>query len=203
MVTLDRFIYITYPLRYPEKMTRRRAIPLILLTWMIALLFAVIPLAWLNSLAHHSLQFAHNSVSCILIIITYQRIYRKVRLSTSKHSTASFRSETAKEEAAAQRQATRTVIIVVFFFVVCWGPWTVLSFMMSIKEQLVDDIGVAYHEKTFRIVQSLTLTMGFMSSTVNVFIYTFKNKALRKEWKKFICKSLGKAHSREYPKIFV
>ena len=181
MVTLDRYMYITFPLRYPEKMNRRRAITLIILTWMIAVLFAVIPVVWLNSTILHSLLFAHNSVSCVLVFFTYQRIYKQVRFISSKHTCMA-----AHEDHAAQRQATKTVFIVVFFFVVCWGPWTVLSFMMSIKEQLVDDIGVSYHQKTFKIVQSMTLTMGFMGSAVNVFIYTFKNKELKKEWKKFI-----------------
>ena len=60
--------------------------------------------------------------------------------------------------------------------------------MMAIKEQLVEDIGRAYNDKTIRIVQSATLALGFMSSAVNVFIYTFKNKTLRKEWLKFICR---------------
>ena len=152
-------------------MTRQRAVLLILLTWTIALLFATIPLAWLSTIVQQSLLFVHNSVSCVLVVITYYRIYTKVRRAASKHSSSFMnRCDAAKEEAAVQRQATRTVFIVVFFFVVCWGPWTVVSFMMAIKEQLVDDVGAVYRGKTLRIVQSCCLTLGFMSSAVNVFV---------------------------------
>ena len=84
------------------------------------------------------------------------------------------------------------VFIVVFFFVVCWKPWIVVSFMMAIKEQLVDDVGIVYRGKALRIVQSCCLMLGFMSSAVNVFVYTFKNKALRKEWLKFMCSTMVK-----------
>ena len=63
---------------------------------------------------------------------------------------------------------------------------------MAIKEQLVDDVGIVYRGKALRIVQSCCLMLGFMSSAVNVFVYTFKNKALRKEWLKFMCSTMVK-----------
>ena len=181
MVTIDRYLYIVYPLHYQTYMTRRRALVLASISWVSGILIGTVSLAWFSTVVLHSACLLHTTLSCLLLLVCYMCVYKKVRTSNRQQTK---RTKSTRKECR-QVQATRTVVTIVFVFFGCWAPWTLLSFLLSLKESEVgtENVTLSHH---VLILQSLFLTFGFTSSALNVFIYTLKNQMLKKELMKFV-----------------
>ena len=63
---------------------------------------------------------------------------------------------------------------------------------MAIKGSFDVDIEAVYRDHVFEVVRSLCFTLGLTNSACNVFLYTFQNHTLKKEWIKFVCGSCRK-----------
>ena len=187
MITIDRFLFIMYPMHYADYMTRRRAILSIIFVWVAAILFGTVSLGWHSTIALHTASLTHTSLSCIFVAVVYARLYKKVAVSnrnTIKSKLARTRKVNITKEHR-QRQATKTVVTVVFVFFGCWLPWVILTFIVALEEYKIG-IDHIYLQPYVVVIQGFLLTFGFSSSAFNVFIYGLKNTVLKDALKKFL-----------------
>ena len=187
-VTIDRYLAIAYPLRYPTFMTCKAAIRATLVLWLISALFGCIygpilgrPSAYFP--LYSSCAFAssdpdatdYSVIICFIAftiapfvttIVLYMRIYRIVNQhqkfkvgQLASHHNPSIRN----------LKFMKTFTIVVFFFAVTWIP----SVMIHYIEEL-STIVISNQYTTF-VVEMLILC----NSGVNVFIYFWRNREFR------------------------
>ena len=174
-ITLDRYVYIIYPLHYRQQMTKKRAQCMTGTVWLIATLFATIPLVYHNSLLLSFVTLLTLIVVTVFMAFSYKKVYREIRSNLQK-STKTVKSRR-------EHQATSTVLFIVLAFSVCWYPWTIVSFMIALHNQ-VSSVGPLQKNATIIKLHWIFLAIGYFNSALNVYIYGRKNTVLREAMRK-------------------
>ena len=181
-ITLERYVYIVYPLHYTFYVTKRRAQVVITILWCAAFLFGFLPLLWYDRLTNHSISLTIVLTISIFMIFAYRRIYSKVALVAPdvpipKRNNTSER----RRKSRIQGQATRTVFFIVLSFFICWFPYLLVSFIVALYNH--DDTDSLENYTKGSVTMQLywgCLLLGYCNSAVNVFIYGRKNSVLRR-----------------------
>ncbi len=191
VITVDRFVAIVYPLRYPIWVTRKKAICVLILTWGIAALVALI----YGPILRRPHKYQPNRVSCfftdvppvksdfsvllcflifmlipfIITIVLYSRMY----FITKKH--IAFVSKFGTEDGNDGNQMTRnlkfvkTVTLVIVCFGIAWLPTVAIHFVSVFSE-------IEIPTQFLFVAEMLILC----NSGVNIFIYFWRNKDFKR-----------------------
>lgn len=175
-ISLDRFLAVNHPLRYPIIVTRNRIAFGIAFIWIYSVIIAAInPLKWPSYALFVSL--ASFFVPLLIMMLAYSRIFhvalahaRSIRRVQS-HQSISRRSVT--ENFHRDVKAARTLSIVIGAFVVCWCPFfvTILLFVYCKT--------CKWHNKVLAMIKWL----HYGNSALNPLIYSCLNRNFRAAFK--------------------
>ncbi|XP_054258534.1 beta-3 adrenergic receptor-like [Macrosteles quadrilineatus] len=189
-IALDRYRAVLSPLHYAMTVTRRRSLAVIGVTWSLSALLASphllmtceTPVFWLtHSLVVLLLGFTFPLIALVLI---YVRMYvaahrnslrtRRQSMTTDlelarRTSNATFSALFFREEG----RAVKTAVMVIASYLFCWTPYFVSSTSQTWG-------GVS-------LPRSLVTICAISGSSLNPFVYVFRNESVRKEATKVVC----------------
>ena len=186
---LDRYIAIAHPFEYVRIMTEKVAYVLIVIIWIVDLFISLIPL-----FGAHNWETApmclyeividkyfrlfnalHQMTIALIISLMYLRIFFIVR-SQLRRIQAESVFNTGDTTNRPSKQMNRVVGMVVLCFQVSWMPFFILQLT------LIEDVTV-----TKVLVANFLVFLGILNSTINPFLYAWKNKQFRRAFRKLLC----------------
>ena len=142
-LVLERYIAVVKPLKYITFMTSRRVIQMVLTSWAIPFLFAIISLAMgLNSFHRHSAYFylLFEVILCVIFIFCVASMFLVV-YKNSKNRILPKQMQLNKRFAKVKAQKTSAVkwlALVTFLFLSCYGLFTRCSLLVITGHQCED-----------------------------------------------------------------
>ncbi len=191
VITVDRFVAIAYPLRYPIWVTRKKAMCILILTWGIAALVSLI----YGPILGRPHKYQQNRASCfftdvspakvdfsvllclvifmlipfIITIVLYTRMY----FITKKHVTFVSKFATGAgndgNHMISNMKFVKTVTLVIVCFGITWLPTVAIHLVTALSE-------IKIPTQCLMVAECLIIC----NSGVNIFIYFWRNKDFKK-----------------------
>ena len=169
-ITVDRFLALHYHLQYPNLMTTSRAIYTIVTIWCIITLFSFSVL-W--SLRIYYFLAAFIITICLLVcLVCFIKIYRIVRRHQLQIHVQQQAVENSTDTNKQQiRQTTKSAKNIFIYFLVMILFYTPLFFAYIIS---------AINNLNSIVLWTFPVTVAFMNSSINPFLYCWRTPELRR-----------------------
>ena len=188
-ISVDRYYFITKPLRYTEIVTRRKTVVSIAFVWLHSVFWAITPLfgwgeyiyeenmatcklnwngegLWDKSYAL-CLGLVCFTLPVLLMIFAYSMIFKTAR---KQLRNIQFPGGVTNQSTH-MHKASKTVLIVIGMFFLCWSVYSAVT-MWKLIAKSVSDLPP-------RLVR-IGLYLAVSNSCVNVYIYAIRDKVFRK-----------------------
>ena len=206
-ISVDRYYFITSPLRYTDIVTRRRTVVSIVFVWFHSVFWAIAPLfGWGEYIYEASTAtckpnwngegLADKSyalclaVICFLVpvlvmILAYSMIYKTAR---KQLRNIQIPRGITNAQSTERNKASKTVLMIIGVFFLCWSVYTAVS-LWKLFASLSD--------LPPRLVR-IGLYLAVSNSCVNFYIYAIRDKCFRKGLKRLfvLCQSLREEGTR-------
>lgn len=204
-ISVDRYYFITRPLRYREIVTRRKTVLSIVFVWIHSVFWAITPLfGW----GEHKYEASTATckpdwngeglvdksyalclaVVCFLVpvlvmILAYSMIYK-----TARKQLRNIQIPGGVNNEQSRNKASKTVLIIIGMFFLCWSLYTSVS-LWKLFASLSD--------LPARLVR-IGLYLAVSNSCVNFYIYAIRDKVFRKGLKRLfvVCRSFHEEATR-------
>ena len=194
VITIDKYLYIAKPLKYPMIVTKRRIFILISCIWLAALVQPAIVYTFYrfyctnedqkpNAVAY--LQILYTLVPIGVIAILNYKLFKIVKeqrqglivLQQLPHEESeqvrSEQNQTWLRRLATELKAVKTFAIIVGFLILCFVPHTVVNVMKIVT-------------KSDRVMCQISKQLVAMNSIVNAYIYALRHRKYRKAYKQLL-----------------
>ena len=188
IITLDRYIAVLHSYRYMELVTHSRVKKVLIISWLAWTLVSV--LRYLNYFEVMRSGLVLLPFNIIFILIVYIKIFREIhRLERNGVAAMNDPEEVRK---ARERKSAKTVAIVLGLLFACWVP---LILFMIIATVILPETSLAVNQIMFYVAS----TFVYSNSSVNVFVYYWRNEEMRNAMKKVIKKITQKFNNGDIP----
>ncbi|EDO40719.1 predicted protein, partial [Nematostella vectensis] len=174
-VTWDRYLAILSPLCYTERL-RNSYKPVLVITWVFAILYSLLPLAWDANVAsiYHKCYLAFSMSVCVIapyvfIVLAYIRIFQRLRkhMSQLKMFNISKQTRDGARRASIEGKTINVFLLVVSIFILSWAP----IIYMTITEYIASRPDLIPHQLPFA-----SLIIVAFASMINPFLYAFMKR---------------------------
>lgn len=196
-ISVDRYYFITRPLRYRDIVTRRRTVLSIVFVWIHSVFWAIAPFfGWgeytyegntatckqnFNGEGLVDKSYALGlSIICFLVpvlimIFAYSMIYK-----TARKQLRNIQIPGGAANEQSRNKASKTVLIIIGMFFLCWSVYTSVSLWKLFAK---------YSDLPPRLSR-IGLYLAVSNSCVNFYVYAIRDKTFRKGLKRFfvICR---------------
>lgn len=188
-VSIDRYIAVNFPLRYPELVTNQRCLITVIVIWVFSFLFSATlffytdfdsrEVFWLIcSILTVGIPFVIILVCNFKMAAVARRQVRQIRgMSVANESNS---SQPNRSESMSNKKATFTAIIVSSMFFLLFFPGMVIFAMLLVAK----DECRAFE---LNIVWLWAATVSFLHSAFNPWIYCVRGREFRSAIKKLLC----------------
>ena len=188
VMTWDRFVAVTKPLKYRSWMTIRRVVLLISTAWLFPVLVSLCPLAWMYSSCtktqmqpYWSVFYSVNIVlfelvPCASMLLIYCRVFAIARKHHRQISLQLFVSQSGRRSnkeitrRKLEKSGVKAVGFVVLFFVLCYSLSAYRSICTNWKLCAVSPLTI-----------QISRLFLFWNSALNFFVYALLKKDIRRE----------------------
>lgn len=173
-LSIHRYFAVRMPLNFQEVMTRRRILVSMVIIWIYAVHFSILPLVgWVEP----SYQIYLYALGCFLpslvIFMAYGGIFKSIRAHTKTLRQGPSMGNTALKNAISrEKSTTKTMLIVLVVFFSFWFPFLLVDLIMV---QCIKCRTFAFH-----VARDVTLTLTYFSSCVNPLLYAWKVTQFRR-----------------------
>ncbi len=188
-MTFDRFVVITFPLRYHAIMTTTRFAYISVLIWLSAFIFAfLIPSFWHNTLVNLPVCDCDFSIIMkqaylqyiflpffIVYISLMVGIYGRLFQIAKKHIKG---IQTQAGPTKRNFKTTKTCAIVMGTFIACWSPFCLIISIQVYGNQM--------NNKTLIFARQISGMIAILNSAMNPIIYAARMNTFQKEFKKIL-----------------
>ncbi|XP_068721644.1 D(1) dopamine receptor-like [Montipora capricornis] len=213
VISIDRFLAITKPFEYQNRMTKRVGFSLIAFVWLYAMLWGVLSLVdWTrdpNSTSEHifvDFNKQTNERKCgkndkvyytsamavafflplLIVIVTYSCVFRVAF--TQAKAVALLDPNKGKKHILRELKATKTIAVVIGVFIVCWLPSFILMVLSLWCEQCFTPF-VTNKDLSLAVRIIFVFVLPVMNSSLNPVIYTVFNQEFRMAFSRMLCRS--------------
>ncbi|KAL9958971.1 hypothetical protein ACROYT_G036050, partial [Oculina patagonica] len=181
-ITVDRFLALHYHMRYATLVTETRVQYTLVIIWLIS--FLVSGLDFWNKRVHNFLSGVVIIICLIISTFSYIRIYRIVRrhrlhINAQQQAVQSSNAENNLNMARLKRSAMN-IFVFYIALMICYFPMYILSIFYGISDQ------------DWQTEWNFAHTVVFMNSSINPFLYCWRDRELRsafiKTAKQMLCK---------------
>ena len=190
-ISIERYICISSPLHYYQRMGGRRAIIIIIFIWIFAILLAAARGIFQDATVIFEVLFTVIGffIPLIIMVIMYSMIFR-VACKQVKKIDIPMNGTTKKFRLRKEIKAAKTLGIVISAFFICWSPFFVLNFYViceSCYKSLRTDVIIA--AKWFHYVNSVLnpliyarMNKDFRDSFTNILLQCAINVGIREDY---------------------
>ena len=178
-LSVCRYIVLTRPLSYRAHITSSRVLWSMPPMWVYTIHFAVLPLVgWRDSAYQTYLYMLGAIIPTIFINLTYIGIWRMMKTHTKMMKEATLNTSdlgsdvTLRVVIMREKSTTKTLLIVFIVFLTFWAPLLSLDFV------LVNC--VACRTDSLHRARDIALTVTYLSSAVNPFLYAWRMSSFRR-----------------------
>lgn len=194
VMTGDRYLAITRPLKYGSLMTRSKVLVMIFTAWIIPTGISLLSLLWQTSGANRERDTVHRVygglmvvcfeiIPCFLMLLVYVHLYfitrghsRRIAAQESvkeRYSGSNFTNK--RRQRTRERSSLKVFASVALLFVLCW--------LLSAYRGFCDVFSLC--SVTIECVQ-VSRILIFLNSAVNVVVYSLLKRDIRAELKRFL-----------------
>ena len=164
LVSVDRFLAVSSPLRHLVILTPGRAKTVIVLVWAISLgLSGLLHLSW--SYKGILITVVSFFLPLVIIVFSYVKIYQVTTRSCVLRRSGGTQ---LKRDVRSAKQ----MVLVISVFILCWVGFFVLTLILSTKKSMRSSINPAILD----VVKSLT----YLNSCINPLLYTLVSRRFKK-----------------------
>ena len=169
-ITVDRFLALHYHLQYPNLMTTSRAIYTIVTIWCIITLFSFSVL-W-SPRIHYFLGAFCITICLLVCLVCFIKIYRIVRRHQVQihvqQQAVENSTDTNKQQIRQSTKSAKNIFIYFLVMILCYTP---LFFVYIIS---------AINNLNSIVLLTFPVTVVFVNSSINPFLYCWRTPELRK-----------------------
>lgn len=174
-VSIDRYLCITGPLYYHDRMTSKRAIVIITAVWLYSIVVASLGLTfWHRDLSTLVIVVLNYAIPVIIILFAYINIFKAARYQ-AKQIELNVNGKSRRFSLTVELKAAKTLGVVIGAFIVCWSPFFGLNLGYYICRCAPPPL-----------VVSAAKWMHYGNSVLNPLIYGLMNKDFRYAFKKLL-----------------
>ncbi|XP_064641234.1 histamine H2 receptor-like [Lineus longissimus] len=180
-IAVDRYVAVTYSLRYPSIMTSERASLAIILIWIVNIFAGFLPLLGLNRWrkgAACSLEctldpeyifscFVYTFVCGIVMAFIHFMIFHKA-LGQNRRISAQHNATGPARVGGRIMKSIWTLVIILGTYMVCWLPMELIVISQFF-----------HYNPSVSMYKTAALFLGVLNSCLNPFIYGWRNRELR------------------------
>ena len=179
-VTADRYVRLCYPMKHMMVVRRKRIVALFIFIWIVAFVYALIPLSWLYRVlkanssnatykAVDKMDTRYSIIGAALFAIpilgltmAFLRMFYAIRKLGQDEQRISL--EMGQEERRRKRERKAIVLFGSMFslFIICWVPWITLRPFVS----------TAVFAEIPEVLLNILVVTRFLSSLLNPVLYT-------------------------------
>ena len=175
-LSVDRYIAITYPIRYRSNLTWKKCWFGSLVIWTLSV---SIPFIYLETGYIDFLMIYINTavvIAVFTLIMTYIRVYKFLRAQTQrmKEITRTTTAETKILEVKRtfqQKRVTRVFLWILLLFLVCYIPGAIIVYTLQFC--------TICSCESIHVMRDVSFYLLTVNSCMNPFVYAFKNKHYR------------------------
>ena len=194
VMTGDRYLAITRPLKYGSLMTRSKVLVMILAAWIIPTGISLVSLLWQTSGTNRERNTVQRVyvgmtvvcfeiIPCFMMLLVYSHLYFITRAHTRRIAAQESVKEryngsnftNTRRQRNRERSSLKVFASVALLFVFCW--------LLSAYRGFCDVFGLC--SVSIEIVQ-VSRILIFLNSAVNVVVYSLLKKDVRAEFKRFL-----------------
>ena len=150
-VTYERYIALTRPFHYRSIMSKRKALYVIALAWVVPTLTSLLPIAWeanLSTVFHEVyviiLVFIIVLVPCIAMIAIYLRLFFVVRSYLRRNRRRTTKGNRTGDRAGSEEKATLVFALILAMFLLCWLPIIWMNICVVFKRSDLINMSLQY-----------------------------------------------------------
>ena len=195
-VSLDRYIAVIHPLKYPTLMTKRRVKFMLLGIWTYDIVFSVMPLLGVNvwrkgmpclffvvlpkpyTIFTVPFVLAVCLISSVSMYAAVFRVAKQHHLRMKKINVNSARKlDSNRRRMDRETRTAKIMAFVLLLFFIFWFPFLATSLLKYLP----------FSKEAFEIAKTFSVTLAMTNSAVNPFIYCWLRRDFRKAFKIMIC----------------
>ena len=190
VLTIERFLYFKYPLKYNLILTEKRTALIILMQWASGTFFRIALFVYRNDRFWYTLTLSVLGCSNLAMIFVYQRVRKIIR---SRQKIFKGKCNQYNRDIKPQNQKNNFFLFAIVM-VFC-GFWYPAVIVMLIR---------AFHGSNITVLNATVFwltTLGCLNSSFNIFIYGLGNNKMKKEVLRIIKRSSTNS-PREWYSLF-
>ena len=184
LISYDRYIHLSKLNNYNRYMTSKKVRNLVIICWVPGLLIGCLLFSHTTIIIYSICVMSSGSVILLFICRCYYKSW-KIFISQSRN----IRDQSNNENISKRRdvnehwKVVKSTALLIASLIIAWCPYTVFILIQEIFKHINYDI------RSYKITYTLhhiVCMIGFSNSSINPFLYYWKNKRLLKGMKRFV-----------------
>ncbi len=186
LISYDRYLRLVKLQNYTNYMSERKLYMMIAFCWLYPVLLGFLMFTDATIDIYYGILVFSANVNIVIIAVCYRSSWRFIR-EKSKILPREIRTQLSKAEdqrLTRHWRVAKTFALIICCFLLCWTP--MVAFVVYLIVQRNAKLQLGSFSEYIHTVYYITLLSGYSNSTLNPFIYFWRNKELKAGMKHFV-----------------